>query len=185
MPCAEKRSFTDAEVVELSKQFVRVEVDISEERNLRPGRQYRIDSIPRTIIFTPDGKVIERSIGYIPADEYAAWLKGVGNSVTATVETRPRRSPQPPSDFLRQGRLIIWFVDADREPQTLERPRLDRPLPSRRLLAAAGLRPRIEHISRDEFADRWDRGKASGSVPDLITADKLAGLVRELERKGN
>ena len=92
----EKRSFTDAEVVELSKQFVCVEVNISEEQEFRLADKYRIDSIPRTIIFTPDGNVIERSIGYIPAAEYAAWLKGVGNTVTATVETRVRDDRSSP-----------------------------------------------------------------------------------------
>ena len=56
----EKRSFTDAEVVELSKNFVCVEINISEARNSRLADKYRIDSIPRTIIFTPDEKIIER-----------------------------------------------------------------------------------------------------------------------------
>ncbi len=37
---------------------------------------------------------------------------------------------------------------------------------------------------REDFGERWDRARAAGMAPDLIAADKLAGLVRELETKG-
>jgi len=46
----EKRSFTDAEVVELSKKFVCVEINISGDQTSRLADKYRVDSIPRTIM---------------------------------------------------------------------------------------------------------------------------------------
>jgi thioredoxin-related protein len=181
----EKRSFTDAEVVELSKKFVCVEINISDERNSRLADKYRIDSIPRTIILTPDEKIIERRTGYIPAAEYAAWLKGVGNTAMVTADTRPEPIASTPVGFPEaEADVVIWFVDAGKSLERWNDGDWTGHAHLRRLLRAAGLRPRVEHIARDVLAERWDRAKATGNLPDLITADKLAGLVRELEMKG-
>jgi thioredoxin-related protein len=180
----EKRSFTDAEVVELSKKFVCVEINIGEDRNSRLADQC-IDSIPRTIIFTPDEKVIERHTGYIPATKYAAWLKGVGNSAMAIAHARPNPIAPPPVGFPEaEADVVIWFVDAEKSVDRWNDEDWTGHAHLRRLLQAAGLRPRIEHIARDVLDDRWNRAKATGNIPDLITADKLVGLVRELETKG-
>jgi thioredoxin-related protein len=181
----EERTFTDAEVVELSKRYDCVEVNISEDRNSRLSDVYRIDSFPRTIIFTPDGEVIERRIGYIAAAEYAAWLKGVGNTATATVETHSRPTAPAPVGFSEaDADVIIWFVDATESLNRWNDGDWTGHAHLRRLLGSAGLRPRIEHIAREDFAERWDRSKATGHAPDLIAADNLAGLVRDLETKG-
>jgi hypothetical protein len=181
----EKRSLNDAEVVEISKQFVCVEVNVSEGRNARLTDQYRIDSIPRTIIFTPDAEIIERRTGYMPAAEYAAWLKGVGNKARAIADTRPMPTAPDPVGFPEsEANVVIWFVDADKSLERWNDGDWTGHAHLRRLLAAAGLRPRIEHIARDDFAERWDRAKAAGRAPDLIVADNLAGLVRELEMNG-
>jgi thioredoxin-related protein len=181
----EKRSFTDAEVVELSKNFVCVEINISEVRHSRLADRFRIDSIPRTIILTPDEKIIERRTGYIPAVEYAAWLKGVGNSAMAIADTRPNPITPPPVGFPEaEADVVIWFVDAEKSVGRWNDEDWTGHAHLRRLLQAAGLRPRIEHIARDVLDDRWNRAEATGNIPDLITADKLAGLVRELETKG-
>ena len=181
----EKRTLTDAEVVELSKSCVCVEVNINEDRNSRLTDVHRIDSIPRTIIFTPDGEVIERQIGYIPAAEYAAWLKHVGNTATAAVEKSSRPTAPAPVGFPEaDADVIIWFVDATESVTRWDDGDWTGHAHLRRLLGSAGLRPRIEHIARDEFTERWDRAKATGHGPDLITADNWAGLVRDLETKG-
>ena len=181
----EKRSFTDAEVVELCKQFVCVEVNISEDRNSRLADKYRIDSIPRICLFTPDGAVIDRRTGYIPAAEYAGWLKAVGKTAPATVGTRPAPTAPAPVGFVEaEADVVIWFVDAGKSLERWNDGDWIGHAHLRRLLGTAGLRPRVEHIARDDFAVRWDRAKATRNTPDLITADKLAGLVRELEMKG-
>jgi hypothetical protein len=181
----EKRSFTDGEVVELSRQFVCVEVKVSEERNSRLRDKYRIDSIPRTIIFTPDGEVIERRTGYLAAAEYAAWLAGVGNTATAAELTARQPTAPPPVGFPEaDADVVIWFVDATESLKRWNDGDWIGHAHLRRLLGAAGLRPRIEHISRDELGERWDRAKATGQAPDLVAADKLSGFVGELEKTG-
>jgi thioredoxin-related protein len=183
----EKRTFTDAEVVELSKQFVCVEVNIGEDRSLRLADAYRIDTIPRSYILTPDGQVIDRRIGYLPAAEYAAWLKGVGTKppaeAPAGVGLRPA-VPRPAGDPEAEADVVIWYVDANRGIERW----IDGDWTSHnhllRLLHAAGFHPRVEHIAREDFPVRWDRAEVSRKLPVLITADNWAGLVRELDRKG-
>ena len=51
-------------------------------------------------------------------------------------------------------------------------------------LRAAGLQPRVEHIAREDFPARWDSAAAAKKVPDLISADNLAGLIKSLEGQG-
>jgi thioredoxin-related protein len=181
----EKRTFTDSEVVELSKLFVCVEINVGEERNARLADAHRIDSIPRTFIFTPDGKVIDRRSGYLPAAEYADWLMRVGDTPTANLQTR--RQPTAPAAVgfgEDEADVVIWFVDASKSIERWNDPDWTSHSHLRRILGSAGLRPRIEHIARDDFAARWDRAKATGNAPDLIAPEKLAGLVRALEMGG-
>jgi thioredoxin-related protein len=126
----EKRTFTDAEVVELSKRYVCVEVSVSEDRNSRLADVHRIDSIPRTIIFTPDGEVIERRIGYIPA---RVRRLAEGCREYADRDRRDALQPDRPSPrrFSRGRRGRDHLVRGrDGKPQPLERRRLDRPCPS-------------------------------------------------------
>ena len=181
----EKRSFTDAEVVELSKQFVCVEVNISEDRNSRLADNFRVDSIPRTMILTPDLKVIEQRTGYIPAAEFAAWLKSAGNTPIPVVHGLSNPTIPAPVGFPEaEADFVIWFVDADKSLERWNDSDWTGHAHLRRLLGGAGLRPRIEHMARDAVAGRWDRARATGHLPDLIAADKLAGFVRELETSG-
>src|SRR5262249_25222215 len=113
----EKRTFTDAEVVELSRRFVCVEVDVGEERNLRLADEYRIDSIPRSFVLTPGGEAIDGRTGSLPAAVYAEWLKGVGTKppavMPASAGVRPA-TPAPAGDSEAEADVVIWFVDAGR-----------------------------------------------------------------------
>ncbi len=53
-----------------------------------------------------------------------------------------------------------------------------------RLLGAAGLRPRVEHMAREDFGDRWEDAVAQGHLPELITVDRFNGLFGDLAAKG-
>jgi hypothetical protein len=53
-----------------------------------------------------------------------------------------------------------------------------------RLLQAAGLRPRVEHMAREDFGDRWEEAVGLGHLPELVTVDRFNGLFLDLEAKG-
>jgi hypothetical protein len=182
----EKRTFTDAEVVELSKSFVCVEIDVGEDRNLRLADEYRIDTIPRSYVLTPEGQVIDRRNGYLPAAEYAAWLKGVGTKppagMPAAAGFKPA-APGPAGHPEAEADVVIWFVDANRGIERWADSDWTGHAHLLRLLGAAGFRPRIEHIAREDFPARWDRAEVSGKLPELIAAAP-GGLVLDLEKKG-
>jgi hypothetical protein len=183
----EKRTFTDAEVVELSRRFVCVEIDIGDDRNARLADEYRIDSIPRSFVLTPEGQVIDRRAGYMPAAEYAAWLEGAGTrppaGMLAAAGPRPA-VPVPAGDPEAHADVVIWFVDANRGIEKWSDGDWTGHAHLLRLLRAAGFRPRVEHIAREDFPERWDRAEAARRTPELIVADSWAGLLRDLEKKG-
>ena len=182
----EKRTFNDAEVVELSKHFVRVELNTGEERNARLVDEYRIDSIPRSFVMTSEGQVVEKRTGYIPPAEYAAWLKAARTKPPSPLgpEDPVTDAPPPAGAAESEADVIIWFVDATESIKRWGDEDWTGHAHLIQLLRAAGLRPRVEHLAREDFPARWDRAEAAGQAPDIITADLRAGLVRELVRKG-
>ena len=162
----EKRSFTDAEVVELSKNFVCVEINISEARNSRLADKYRIDSIPRTMIFTPDEKIIERRTGYIPAAEYRGLAQRGREFGNGHGGRGPNLIAPPPVGFPEaEADVVIWFVDAEKSVDRWNDEDWTGHAHLRRLLQAAGLRPRIEHIARDDAGRALGPGQGNGTQP--------------------
>ncbi len=182
----ERRTFTDGEVVKLSKQFVCVELNTRDEDNARLVDRYGIDTIPRSLVLTPDGDVVEKRGGYIPAAEYANWLReartksptSAKTEVSAAIAPPPVGAPEPEAD------VIIWSVDASRSVKRWGDDDWSGHAHLLRLLRNAGLRPRVEHMARENFPPRWDQSLAAGQVPELVIADQMAGLVRELGQEG-
>ena len=181
----EQRTFTDAQVVDLSKDYVCVEVNT--QRDGRIADEFRIDSVPRSYVLSVEGRIIDKCVGYLPAPEYASWLRAARTKTPGSLEEVDERTvpaPLPVGAPAQEADLIIWFVDATEGIQQW----IDKDLMGHFhllcLLRAAGFNPRIEHIPREAFPSRWERANASGQSPDVITANRLAGMVRQLEREG-
>jgi thiol-disulfide isomerase/thioredoxin len=181
----EKRTFTDAEVVALAKQFVCVEIDIRNDKNLRLADEYQIDSIPRTYVFTPDGRVIDRRAGYLAATEFASWLKNVHTTPPAPVaDVQKPKPPAPVGAGEEESDVVIWFVDATTGVDRWSDRDWTGHLQLLQVLHAAGLHPRVEHVARDDFPARWDSAAAANKAPDVISADNRGGLIKSLESLG-
>jgi Thioredoxin-like len=179
----EARTFTDAEVVDLSRKYVCVELHTDRDGAL--ADQFHIDSIPRSIVLLPDGQKIDERVGYLPATDYASWL-------TAALVKTPRREPKPsgktpPPPVGTSGaeaNLAIWFVDNDRTAAGWSDPDAFRHPVLVQLLLANGLKPRIEHMARADFPARWKQAEAVHRLPDLLCPTNWAGTIRELEKEG-
>lgn len=181
----EKETFRDAEVAGLSRQYICVKLNVGKGENLRLADEYRIDTIPRTLIFTAEGQVIDRRTGYVPAPDYATWLTKALTKPVVPIGTEHRKIevPLPVGAPESEADLVVWFVDArDSMPRWSD---TDWTGHTRllELFRAVGLQPRIEHMAREDFPARWDRAEATGRVPNLISAEFLAGLVRDLSHK--
>lgn len=181
----EKRTLTDAEVVELSKQFVCIEVNIGDAASAAIVDGYGIESIPRSLVMMADGVVVAKRTGYIPATEYAAWLREARTKKPAPADTAglTRIVPLPLGAPESEADVIIWSVDSSRSATRWGEVDWIGHVQLLRLLRSAGLRPRIEHLSREAFPARWTEADAAGHAPELITTDAVAGLVRDLEQK--
>ena len=182
----ERRTLTDAEVVTRSEAFVRVELDDSHPGQARLFDEYRIDSIPRSLVLTPEGQVVSQIKGYLPPTEYAAWLHAAATQPPDPAEA-PGATPTPPKPVgapEAEADVVIWSVDSSKGVRRWGDDTWTEHAPLLALLRAEGLRPRVEHMSRDTFPGRWERAIAAGRLPGVLTVDQVTGSVRDLERQG-
>jgi hypothetical protein len=183
----EKRTFTDAEVVAMSRRCVCVELNTTKDAVL--ADRFRIDSIPRCFLLTADGREIDHRSGYIPAAEFAEWFqaalaKGPAPAADANRSDGAPKRPEPVGASESEADLVLWYVDNSRSVERWRDPETARHPILLALLRRASRRPRVEHMGRADFPGRWEQAEAAGRVPDLIAADQHAGLVRDLDRRG-
>ena len=179
----EARTFTDAEVVALSRKYVCVELHT--DRDGAIADQLRIDSIPRSIVLQSDGTTVDERVGYIPAADYAAWLSTALLKKPEDKSKTSDRIPPPAAGASEaDANFTIWFVDNDRVTANwADQDAFGHPLLVQ-LLSASGLKPRIEHMDRAQFTARWSQADPMHRLPDLLCPTNWAGTIRELEKAG-
>ncbi|MCC2670390.1 MAG: hypothetical protein K0Q72_2861 [Armatimonadetes bacterium] len=74
-PCKAMYATTlkDEDVVKLSRQFVAVRVDVDQAKEF--ANKYQVESIPFSIVFEPDGRVVRASRGFLDAKTFCLFLK--------------------------------------------------------------------------------------------------------------
>jgi hypothetical protein len=96
----------------------------------------------------------------------------------------PVTAPAPVGARAELADVTIWSVDDQRVIPRWKDAEWTGHARLLGLLRAAGLRPRVEHMAREDFGDRWKEAVDRGHLPELITVDRFNGLFRELEAKG-
>lgn len=73
-PCKmmDQKTYTDAAVQSELANWISVRVDV--DRDPRLSQQYKIKSIPTTVLFTADGKPISSTSGFMPPKEFISLL---------------------------------------------------------------------------------------------------------------
>ncbi len=99
-------------------------------------------------------------------------------------EDRPVVAPAPVGVRAELADVTIWSVDDKRVIPRWKDGEWTGHAQLLRLLRAAGLRPRVEHMAREDFGDRWEDAVDHGHLPELITVDRFNGLFLDLEAKG-
>lgn len=66
-------TFTDPQVIELSRRFVCVRVD--RETDTAIVARYAVTTFPTTLVLDPLGRVLAQIPGYLPADRFAPLLR--------------------------------------------------------------------------------------------------------------
>ncbi len=96
----------------------------------------------------------------------------------------PVVAPAPVGARAELADVTIWSVDDPRSVARWKDGDWTGHVQLLRLLKSAGLRPRVEHLAREDFADRWDDAIVQHRLPELITGDRLVGLLVDLHTKG-
>jgi len=68
----EARTLNDAEVVDLSRKYVCLKLNIG--RDGAAAEMLHLKATPQSIVLLPDGSPVDERGGYVPATEYASWL---------------------------------------------------------------------------------------------------------------
>ena len=108
----EKRTLTDAEVVELSRSLVCVKLDMGNGPRL--ADELAVDAIPRTFVLTSEGKKVDMIAGYHPAAEYANWIRDSIKKSPVQATINQSKAPTPVGATEAQANLLIWFIDGQR-----------------------------------------------------------------------
>lgn len=75
-PCKmlDKNTFPDPELIAyVNKNFIPVKIDV--DKNVSQSKEYKIEAMPSTVIMGPNGKMIDKFVGYRDAKSYLAELK--------------------------------------------------------------------------------------------------------------
>ncbi|HEV3024057.1 MAG TPA: thioredoxin family protein, partial [Pirellulales bacterium] len=179
----ENRTFTDAEVAELSRQFVCVEV-YKNDAHAKIWDEFRIEAIPRSFIVTPDGERVDQLDGYLDATGFAAWLRA---GLTKKPRSQSDHAPAPPNPVgadEERADIVVWFVDHDELMARWDDANWTGHMQLLRLMERAGLRPRIEHLSQWELPARWDHAVEVERLPDIVASARLTGTLRKLSEAG-
>jgi hypothetical protein len=112
-----------------------------------------------------------------------ALLLIAGLGVTTVRARGQATAPAPVGAREDAADVIIWSVDDDRSINRWDDAGWTGHARLLRLLNDAGLRPRIEHMTRATFAERWEDADPK-HLPGLITGDRLLGLTRTLVNEG-
>jgi len=177
----ENRTFTDAEVAELSRKYVCVEV-YQNDAHARVWDEFRIEAVPRSFIVTPDGTRVGQVDGYLAATEFAAWLKA--GLIKEPIKEKGDKAPAPPKPAGAdedQADVVIWFVDHDEMIARWDDANWTGHAQLLSLFKFAGLQARIEQISQWDFTARWDQATEAQRLPDMVASSRMTGTLRQLD----
>lgn len=187
----EKEVHSKPEMIALASEFVCVKVNTTDRPDL--AEQFGAHSLPRTLILNAKEQPISLRIGYSPLEEHLAWLKNTRDERPTTMvalltradstENQEELSAPPAIGATLEGAdVVFWFVASDAERFSDSKWNLHSEL--LHLTKEGGVRSRIEHVYRWEFANRWESAKRLGKLPDFVISNWSGGLCRELMSDG-
>lgn len=81
----------------LNEKFVFVTADVTSPQSSGSplSNHYGITAIPTFMILDPQGKIIDKRVGGMSADQFAQWLTQASSDYTPAASNQPGSSPQP------------------------------------------------------------------------------------------
>ena len=96
-PCKrlDEVTFTDARVGELLNSMIAVDWDAEKDPWVKVAKQYKVSAYPTLIVLGPDGKEIDRHLGFLEPAEFVTTIDGFrkGIGTIADLENQLRQNP--------------------------------------------------------------------------------------------
>lgn len=112
-PCKrmDKITYMDEDVAAFMNANIPVKYDAEKGTGEELAKKYRIVAYPTTLMIGPDGKEIDRHLGYLEADEFLGMMKGFTRG-EGTVAWYEKQLEQNPDDIELHHTLGIKYADA-------------------------------------------------------------------------
>jgi thiol-disulfide isomerase/thioredoxin len=108
----DKKTYTDPAVIELSGSFVSLKLDAEKSpRGRELAQRYGVSGFPTIVFLEPDGTLVGRIVGFLPAPDFALRMKKVSQYRTAV---RERLAELKAGRYANSAALLSMLVELDR-----------------------------------------------------------------------
>ena len=117
-PCKrmDENTFTNAKVQELLNSMISADWDAEKDPWMAQATQYKISHYPTFLVIGPDGKEVDRHIGYLDPAEFIEVIDGYRNGV-GTVASLEKKLANDPDNVELLYQVGTKYADAGRAEQ--------------------------------------------------------------------
>jgi len=103
----DQKTYTDPEVIEAADKMVAVKIDAEAHADL--AKKYKVNSYPRIVFLSSEGKVIHEIMGYKPPDQFLPDMKAVlqGKSPKELAAELAKKGTDDPEQQLWIGMVLL------------------------------------------------------------------------------
>ncbi|UCG50776.1 MAG: tetratricopeptide repeat protein [Candidatus Latescibacterota bacterium] len=106
-PCKklEKVTYKDEKVIAFLNEMIAVKYDAEKDEGETLAKEFKVNAYPTLILIGPDGKEIDRHLGYLDPDEFVKVLTDYKNGIgtVAFYEERVKNDPKDPEAWKTLG----------------------------------------------------------------------------------
>lgn len=114
-PCKrlDEVTYPDAKASELLNSMIAVKWDAEKDPWLATAKQYKVSAYPTLIVLGPDGKEVDRHLGFLEAAEFVATIDGYRNGI-GTIEALEKELRAKPDDIDLMFKVGMKHAEAGR-----------------------------------------------------------------------
>lgn len=124
-PCKrlDEVTYQDAKVVGYLNSIVSVKYDAEKDEGETLAEKFRVKQYPTLVLLGPDGKEIDRHVGYVAPDEFIEIIQGYQNGIgtIAYYEALLKKTPDDTEVLLTLGMKYATAVRSKQAQATLEK----------------------------------------------------------------
>ena len=117
-PCKrmDEKTFTDAKVQDLLNSMIAADWDAEKDPHIAIAKQYKVSAYPTLLVIGPDGKEVDRHLGYLDPAEFIQIIDGYRNGV-GTIAALEKQLQSRPDDLELLYQVGTKHAEAGRSDQ--------------------------------------------------------------------